>query len=199
MPARWRPPRHQSADSEQTDPSGLIYIQARFYLPMYGRFASPDPARDQHFEETQSWNIYSYTQNQPTMRIDPDGQVWNYVIGAAIGAVADAGTQFVIGYMQTGNAMQAVKNINLTQVAISAVEGAATSGASAIKGTLERIAVKSAIAVVSSATKTAVDPNAAQYSVQQGVTDAVVSGVGGHLVEAGLNKVSQLTVGGQRP
>jgi hypothetical protein len=100
--------------------------------------------------------------------------------------------------MQTGSAMQSVKNINLTQVAISAVEGAATSGASAIKGTIERIAVKSAIAVVSSAAKTAVDPNAAPYTAQQGVTDAVVSGVGGHLVEAGLNKVSQLTEGGAK-
>jgi RHS repeat-associated protein len=58
---------------EQTDPSGLIYMQARFYLPMYGRFGSPDPAYDQHFEETQSWNIYSYCQNGPTMNTDPTG------------------------------------------------------------------------------------------------------------------------------
>ena len=62
---------------EQTDPSGLIYTQARFYAPMYGRFLSPDPARDQHFEETQSWNIYSYVRNQPTMQIDPTGlEAW---------------------------------------------------------------------------------------------------------------------------
>ncbi len=60
---------------EQTDPSGLIYMQARFYAPMYGRFLSPDPARDQHFEETQSWNLYSYVQNNPTMKIDPTGMV----------------------------------------------------------------------------------------------------------------------------
>ncbi|MBI1754259.1 MAG: hypothetical protein HYR61_16970, partial [Acidobacteria bacterium] len=39
---------------EQTDASGLIYMQARFYAPWYGRFLSPDPARDQHFEQTQS-------------------------------------------------------------------------------------------------------------------------------------------------
>lgn len=58
---------------EQTDPSGLIYMQARFYAPWYGRFLSPDPARDQHFEETQSWNIYSYVQNNPVMKIDPTG------------------------------------------------------------------------------------------------------------------------------
>ncbi len=58
---------------EQTDSSGMIYMQARFYLPSYGRFASPDPARDQHFEETQSWNIYSYVRNNPIMNTDPTG------------------------------------------------------------------------------------------------------------------------------
>jgi len=49
-------------------------MQARFYAPWYGRFLSPDPARDQHFEETQSWNIYSYVRNNPITMIDPDGQ-----------------------------------------------------------------------------------------------------------------------------
>jgi RHS repeat-associated protein len=70
---------------EQTDSSGLIYMQARFYAPWFGRFLSPDPARDQHFEETQSWNIYSYVQNDPTMKIDPTGmltdgpdRLWNF-------------------------------------------------------------------------------------------------------------------------
>ena len=42
---------------------------------MYGRFLSPDPARDQHFEETQSWNIYSYVRNMPTILTDPTGMV----------------------------------------------------------------------------------------------------------------------------
>lgn len=60
---------------EQTDQSGLIYMQARYYLPQYGRFGSPDPARDQHFEETQSWNIYSYVRNMPTISIDPTGML----------------------------------------------------------------------------------------------------------------------------
>jgi RHS repeat-associated protein len=60
---------------EQTDSSGLIYMQARFYVPWLGRFASPDPARDQHFEQTQSWNIYSYVRNSPVMSTDPTGMV----------------------------------------------------------------------------------------------------------------------------
>ncbi len=49
-------------------------MQARFYAPWFGRFLSPDPARDQHFEQTQSWNIYSYVRNNPTMMIDPNGE-----------------------------------------------------------------------------------------------------------------------------
>jgi RHS repeat-associated protein len=58
---------------EQTDQSKMIYMQARFHLPVWGRFTSPDPARDQHFEETQSWNIYSYVQNNPVIMTDPTG------------------------------------------------------------------------------------------------------------------------------
>lgn len=47
--------------------------QARFYLPWFGRFTAPDPARDQHFEDTQSWNIYCYVRNNPIMGVDPTG------------------------------------------------------------------------------------------------------------------------------
>ena len=48
-------------------------MQARFYHPGFGRFTAPDPARDQHFDNTQSWNIYSYVRNNPVMSTDPTG------------------------------------------------------------------------------------------------------------------------------
>ena len=64
---------------EQTDPSQLIYMQARYYVPAYGKFASPDPGRDQHFDYTQSWNIYSYTRNNPIIATDPTG-MWGKII-----------------------------------------------------------------------------------------------------------------------
>jgi len=63
---------------EQTDPSGLIYMQARFYAPIYGRFLSPDPALDQSFQNTQKWNIYSYVSNNPVTSFDANGQ-WEEV------------------------------------------------------------------------------------------------------------------------
>ena len=58
---------------EQTDLSNLNYMQARFYVPWYGKFVSPDPGKDQHFEFTQSWNVYSYTRNNPILLFDPNG------------------------------------------------------------------------------------------------------------------------------
>ena len=86
--------------SRRLESHRLSHMQARFYLPMWGRFASPDPARDQHFEETQSWNIYSYCQNNPVMMTDPTGMfsfrdAWDYtkdvgrtLVGEAKGVAA---------------------------------------------------------------------------------------------------------------
>jgi RHS repeat-associated protein len=58
---------------EQTDPSGLIYMQARFYAPWYGKFLSPDPKMPWRPENPQTFNLYTYVLNDPTMLIDPDG------------------------------------------------------------------------------------------------------------------------------
>ena len=73
------------------------HMQARFYLPGWRRSASTDPARDQHFEETQSWNIYSYVQNNPVMKTDPNGETaWDVVKGMAY-AITDNATLGAVG------------------------------------------------------------------------------------------------------
>lgn len=90
---------------EQTDPSGLIYMQARFYAPWFGRFLSPDPALDQHFEFTQSWNIYSYVQNNPTMLIDPTGMFGDEpgIFAALTKKVAETGAAIKAGIERSAN------------------------------------------------------------------------------------------------
>jgi RHS repeat-associated protein len=52
---------------KEKDASGLIYMNARYYDPVVGRFLTEDPAQ-QHT----SW--YSYCGNNPLNHTDPDGR-----------------------------------------------------------------------------------------------------------------------------
>jgi RHS repeat-associated protein len=47
-----------------------IYMQARMYLPTYGRFAQVDPQYD---HSSDGLNLYSYVSNNPVTKSDPDG------------------------------------------------------------------------------------------------------------------------------
>ncbi|HJU84174.1 MAG TPA: RHS repeat-associated core domain-containing protein [Holophagaceae bacterium] len=51
-----------------------IYMQARTYLPAYGKFAQVDPAYDQTKDDPESWNLYNYVTNNPVTHTDPDGR-----------------------------------------------------------------------------------------------------------------------------
>jgi len=54
----------------------LDFANARYYRRSNGRFTSPDqPLIDQHENDAQSWNLYSYVRNNPLRLIDPSGQV----------------------------------------------------------------------------------------------------------------------------
>ena len=48
--------------------SGLYYYRARYYDPSIGRFISRDPLGSDG-----SANLYVYTENNPTNRVDPTG------------------------------------------------------------------------------------------------------------------------------
>ena len=52
--------------SEYTDPSGKVYLRARYYSSDVGRFLSKDPSRLEN-------NLYSYVSSNPINRIDPTG------------------------------------------------------------------------------------------------------------------------------
>jgi RHS repeat-associated protein len=62
--------------------TGLDYFGARYFSGAQGRFTSPDkPFADQHAENPQSWNLYTYTLNNPLRYVDPNGE--GVVEGAA--------------------------------------------------------------------------------------------------------------------
>lgn len=59
---------------DQHDDLLLVYMQARYYDPLMGRFLSIDPAG---FDEVnpQSFNRYAYANNNPHRYVDPDGNI----------------------------------------------------------------------------------------------------------------------------
>jgi RHS repeat-associated protein len=89
--------------------SGLVYMQARYYDPVVGRFLSNDPVG---FAQGGPgyFNRYAYTANDPVNHIDPDGEAivalanpWvRGAIGGAVGAVAGTVVNAAVQYATTG-------------------------------------------------------------------------------------------------
>ncbi|WP_448721985.1 RHS repeat-associated core domain-containing protein [Acanthopleuribacter pedis] len=55
------------------DNTGLVYMKARYYEPRMGCFLQPDEARDFNPFLPNSYNLYSYTYQNPANAYDPDG------------------------------------------------------------------------------------------------------------------------------
>lgn len=78
MPSATHPNRIGSCctGKERDAESGNDYFGARYYSSSMGRWMSPDkPFADQHVANPQSWNLYSYTRNNPLRFVDEDGQI----------------------------------------------------------------------------------------------------------------------------
>jgi RHS repeat-associated protein len=64
-----------STGKERDAESGNDYFGARYYSSAMGRWMSPDkPFADQHARNPQSWNLYTYSLNNPLRYIDSDGR-----------------------------------------------------------------------------------------------------------------------------
>ena len=73
--------------------TGLYYVSSRYYDPAIGRFISPDTtdiltATPMGLTDK---NLYAYCDNNPVVRVDRNGQFWDYVvdIGFLAWSVAD--------------------------------------------------------------------------------------------------------------
>jgi RHS repeat-associated protein len=83
---------HQSQrqfDGEETDISELIFLRARYYDPLTGRFISTDPISGD-IMDTQAVNQYGYARNNPARLTDPSGEYfgWDDAAFALAGGVA---------------------------------------------------------------------------------------------------------------
>jgi RHS repeat-associated protein len=73
LPATGTGPDGVGYTGHVNDPeTGLVYMQARYYAPEIGRFASTDPAGPIP-GNIFSFNRYTYVGNNPTNKIDPTG------------------------------------------------------------------------------------------------------------------------------
>lgn len=66
--------------------TGLVYLRARFYHPVLGRFLQRDSFGGFPYR-AQSLNRYAYTENNPVNMTDPSGHVATWLLGAGTGAV----------------------------------------------------------------------------------------------------------------
>ncbi|MEC8926136.1 MAG: RHS repeat-associated core domain-containing protein, partial [Pseudomonadota bacterium] len=65
------PASQQGYTGHVGDNTGLVYMQARYYDPVIGRFYSNDPIG---FRDVHSFNRYAYANNNPYKYTDPDGR-----------------------------------------------------------------------------------------------------------------------------
>ena len=83
---------HHYTGKERDAESGNDYFGARYYASTMGRFMSPDnPFADQHTNDPQSWNMYSYVRNSPLMFTDPTGRSTHTNSGGDVTSVSDDG------------------------------------------------------------------------------------------------------------
>lgn len=148
--------------------SGFHYYGARYYWSeMLTGWLSVDPQTDDYPYIT----AYNYCEHNPVILQDPDGEC-PWAIGAVVGALADAAGQVATNMTMKGQSFgTAVKNINIKEVAISAVEGAITGGGSAVKQVVKTTAKN---VVVKAASKTAAK-KAAQTAVHHADLDIMYS------------------------
>lgn len=85
---------------QQTEPTGLSFLRARYYNSSLGRFISPDSVQPNALW-TQGYNLYSYVANNPTTFTDPSGRLaieYRPGLLASVGALVLRGVAWLIAH-----------------------------------------------------------------------------------------------------
>jgi len=92
--------RHGFTGHEEMDDVGLIHMNGRIYDPATGRFLSADPTV-QFPDDLQSYNRYSYVNNNPLCSIDPSGYGLFSGIFKSIGHIISGAVNAVTGVVKS--------------------------------------------------------------------------------------------------
>ena len=106
--------RSRSTGKERDTETGLDYFGARYYGSALGRFTSADePFADQHAEDPQSWNLYSYARNNPLKFVDDTGAAVIYA-DEKLRIISDARRQESPSYNANLSGFEGPKSPDLT-------------------------------------------------------------------------------------
>jgi len=93
---------------EYTDPSGLVYLRARYMNPSLGVFLSKDPFAG-WTQRVMSRNGYTYAEGNPVNFTDPSGEFIN-IPGAILGGIGGGITGYFLGRAFAGRLYELAKN-----------------------------------------------------------------------------------------
>lgn len=128
---------------ETTDANGLIYLRARYYSPLEGRFLSRDTWEGE-FTQPITQNKWIYANSNPTYYVDPTGQaaipawlaivIGRAIVGGAIGATIGYAAGYGYGCLTyewaiTGDCGCEMQQLALSMTASQWKEYHATGGA----------------------------------------------------------------------
>ncbi|WP_028903598.1 RHS repeat-associated core domain-containing protein [Prevotella sp. P6B4] len=103
---------------------------ARLYDPILLRWDRMDPLCEKFYP----FSPYNYCGNSPIKNIDPDGRIWTNIAGGIIGAVTDYVCQVTANVAASGGfSTDCLTDIDEKAIALSAVAGFISSGASAVE------------------------------------------------------------------
>jgi len=83
----------------QDEGYGLLYMRARYYDVAMGRFVSLDPVRNMAGGPS-GLSKYCYVANNPSVYIDPEGELGTYALAALGGTVMGLGVGAVAGFSE---------------------------------------------------------------------------------------------------
>ncbi|MBP3973144.1 RHS repeat-associated core domain-containing protein [Pseudoxanthomonas spadix] len=156
-------------------PTGLTYMQQRYYDPSIGRFLSVDPVTA-YSNPVGAFNRYWYANNNPYKFTDPDGRFVQALWGAPVGAIVEIAAQKIANPGQP---------INWRSVGVSAAVGAVSGGVASVARVA---AIRGTVTVGKAVTAT----NAAVGAAGS----AMDSAVNGESISAGKMALAAATNGG---
>lgn len=156
---------------------------ARQYNPIVPTWDRIDPL----CENYAYMSPYNYCLDNPVNTTDQDGE--GPILGAVIGGGIELASQLIENYDTNSSVLDNLsKNVNWTNVAIAAGEGALTSGVSALKG----LGAKVAISAASSAAKSVssqLEGKGTKVDYKQ-VRNAAIEGAGITFVSGHVSKIA---------